>query len=142
MPQVSCQGFRMLFDMLWHQHGDEHIHVLLNCAQMQRELHQAESFQRETEEYRQWLTQASQAGCRGLFRTLKKDELPFLRPFQEVAREQRMAKRLEQWGAIWQIQDQPVLIGYLICFAKINAVTLGSWQTRRDLPRLASFGDT
>ena len=35
--------------MLWYQHGDEHIHVLLNYAQQQRELHQAETFQRETE---------------------------------------------------------------------------------------------
>ena len=131
MPQVSCQGFRVLFDMLWRQHGDERIHVLLNFAQMQRELHRAESFQRETEEYRQWLTQASQAGCRGLFRTLKKDEMPFLRPFQEVPREQRMAKRLEQWGAIWQIQEQTVLIG---CLEKL--IEKGQ-QDAKNLPFLA-----
>ena len=64
----------MLFDMLWHQHGDEHIHVLLNFAQTQRELHQAESFLLENKDWQ---------------------------------------KGLEPWGAIWQIQNQSVLIGYL-----------------------------
>ena len=83
---VSLQGFQSLFEMLWYQHGDEHIHVLLNYAQQQRELHQAETFQRETEEYRQWLTTASQSGCRGLYRTLKRDEMPYLRPFQDQPR--------------------------------------------------------
>ena len=94
----------------WHQHGDEHIHVLLNYTTKQRELHQQDSFQQETEENRQWLTQATQKGCRGLFRTLKKDELPYLRPFQDLPRGERMPKRVQQWGDIWQIQDQPVLI--------------------------------
>ena len=107
---VTCEGYMMLFEMLWHQHGDEHIHVLLNYTTRQRELHQQESFQQETEEYRQWLAQATQKGCRGLYRTLKKDELPYMRPFQDQPRSERMAKRVQQWGDIWQTQDQPVLI--------------------------------
>ena len=74
MPRILCQDFHMLFDMLWHQHGDEHIHVLLNFAQTQRELHQAESFLLENKDWQ---------------------------------------KGLEPWGAIWQIQNQSVLIGYL-----------------------------
>ena len=96
--------------MLWHQHGDEHIHVLLNYTKKQRELHQQTSMQQETEEYRQWLAQASHKGCKGLFRTLKKDELPYQRPFQNVPREERMGKRVNQWGAIWRVQDRPVRI--------------------------------
>ena len=95
---VQCEGYKMLFEMLWHQHGDEHIHVLLNYTTKQRELHQQDSLQQETEEYRQWLTQATQKGCRGLFRMLKKDELPYLRPFQDLPRAERMPKRVQQWG--------------------------------------------
>ena len=93
--------------MLWRQHDEEHIYVLLKFAKQLRDLHQTESFQKETEEYRQWLTQAAHHGCRGLFRTLKKDELPFLRPFQDLPRTQRMPKRVEQWGEIWSVQEQP-----------------------------------
>ena len=100
----------MLFEMLWYQHGEERIHVLLNYTQKQRELHQQTSMQQETEEYRQWLAQAAHKGCKGLYRTLKKDQLPYLRPFQTLPREERMAKRVSQWGDIWRVQDQPVLI--------------------------------
>ena len=107
---VSLQGFQSLFEMLRYQHGDEHIHVLLNYAQQQRELHQAETFQRETEEYRQWFTTASQSGCRGLYRTLKRDEMPYLRPFQDQPRALRMPMRVEQWGEIWKVQTQQILI--------------------------------
>ena len=107
---VSLQGFQSLFEMLWYQRGDEHIYVLLNYAQQQRELRQAETFHRETEEYRQWLTTASQSGCRGLYRALKRDEMPYLRPFQDQPRALRMPMRVEQWGEIWKVQTQQILI--------------------------------
>ena len=125
---LTCEGFRLLFEMLWHQHDEEHIFVLLKFARQLRDLHQAESFQKETEEYRQWLTQAAQQGCRGLFRTLKKDEMPFMRPFQELPRVQRMPKRVEQWGAIWSLQAQPKPIA---CMEKL--ITKGQ-QEAKNLP--------
>ena len=109
---ITPAGFRMLFEMLWHQHDAEHIYVLLKFAKQLREIHQKDSFQKETEEYRQWLTQAAKQGCRGLFRTLKKDEMPFLRPFQDLPRVHRMHKRVEQWGAIWNVQEQPKPIAH------------------------------
>ena len=111
--KTKSDGFKNLFEMLWYNHSSDHIHVLLNEVKTQRELHQATSSQNETEEYRQWLAQATQKGCRGLFRTLKRDELPYMRPFQHLPRLQRMPKRVEQRGSIWQIQEAPVLIGCL-----------------------------
>ena len=100
---VKVEGFQMLFDVLWHQRGDERIRVLLNYARKQRELHQEESMSQETEEYRQWLTKATSSGCR---RTLKRDETPYLRPFQGLPRVQRAPQRVRQWGAIWQVLDR------------------------------------
>ena len=111
--KIKREGFKNLFEMLWYNHSADHIYVLLNEVKNQRELHQATSAQIETEEYRQWLAQATQKGCRGLFRTLKRDELPYMRPFQHLPRLQRMPHRVEQWGSIWQIQDTQVLIGCL-----------------------------
>lgn len=88
--RVTIEGFHMLFEMLWRQRDDERIHVLLSYAKQQRELHQTESFALETEEYRQWMSQATRRGCRGLFRTLRRDEMPYLRPFQDRPRAERM----------------------------------------------------
>ena len=105
--KVTLEGFKLLFDMLWTNHDEEHIQVLLKFAKEQRTLHQAEAFTVETEAYRMWMNKASEKGCRGLYRTLKKDELPYLRPFQGCPRVERMAKRLQQWGNIWHIQDEP-----------------------------------
>ena len=127
----KMEGFLSLFEMLWHNHGDEHIYVLLEQAKTQRELHQATSFQAETEEYRQWLATATATGCRGLFRTLKKDELPYMRPFQHLPRLERMPKRIEQWGEIWQIQDRPVLI------ANLEALINKGQQAASQLPFLS-----
>ena len=63
--------------------------------------YQATSFAAETEMYREWLAKASLKGHRGLFRCLKKDEHPFLRPFQTLPRQERMEKRVQQWSEIW-----------------------------------------
>ena len=98
----------MLFQMLWGQHDEEHLHVLLKHTAQLRELHQKQSIDEETQTYREWLTKAAQKGCRGLYRTLKKDELAYLRPFQDQPRQERMASRQKQWGAIWGIRDEPL----------------------------------
>ena len=86
----------LLYDMLWTNHDAEHIQALLKYAKVQRDLHQAESFNVETEQYRSWMTKPSEKGCRGLYRTLKRDEMPFIRPFQNCLRVERMAKRIQQ----------------------------------------------
>ena len=72
----------MLFDMLRKMHDDEHIQVLLKFTKEQRDLHQEQNFTEETEQYRTWMNKAAEKGCRGLCRCLKKDEMPFIRPFQ------------------------------------------------------------
>lgn len=69
---VTFEGFHMLYQMLWGQHDEEHVHVLLQYAQHQRELHEAESFEHETQQCREWMAKATKQGCRGLFCTLKK----------------------------------------------------------------------
>ena len=58
------------------------------------------------ETYREWLAKASLKGHRGLFRSLKQDKQPFLRPYQQLPREERMAKRMQQWGDIWGKRDE------------------------------------
>ena len=132
--KTKSEGFKNLFEMLWHSHSSDHIYVLLNEVKTQRELRQASSSQLETEEYRQWLAQATQTGCRGLFRTLKRDELPYMRPFQHLPRLQRMPKRVEQWGSIWQIQEAPVLIGCLESAKTLPYLSEGHvWRTIKSL---------
>ena len=79
------------YQMLFTEHDDEHVQVLLKFSKEQWTLHQDEVFATETQEYRTWMIAASQKGCRGLFRTLKKDEMPYIRPFQSRPRTERMA---------------------------------------------------
>ena len=96
----------MLYQMLWGQFEPDHGQALLSYAKQQRELHQQQSTMAETETYREWLSQASLKGHRGLFRSLKKDEQPYLRPFQQLPREERMQQRIQQWGAIWGKREE------------------------------------
>ena len=100
----TLHNYKMLFDMIWNQPEPEHFAVLLQHTKEQRELHQATSFAAETEQYREWLAKATLKGHRDLFRCLKKDEQPFLRPFQQYPRKERMEKRVHQWGEIWGIR--------------------------------------
>ena len=106
--QMTLEGFKLLYNMLWKSHDVEHVQVLLQAVKQQRELHQQQVFDTEAQEYRTWMQAASLKGCRGLFRSLKKDELPCIRPFQEYPRSERMQHRLFQWGEIWRTKDQPL----------------------------------
>ena len=36
--------------------------------------------------------------------------MPYLRPFQDQPQALRMPKRVEQWGEIWKVQQQQILI--------------------------------
>ena len=104
---VTLEGFLLLYNMLWGEHDNDHIRVLLKFVKSQWALHQDTVFQTETQEYRNWMNAASQKGCRGLYRTLKKDEMPYARPFQQHPRAERMEQRIQQWSSIWQQKDQP-----------------------------------
>ena len=97
---VTQDGFAMLFQMLWGHYEPDHGQALLTYAKQQRELHQQTSTQADAETYKAWLAQASMKGHQGLFRSLKQEEQPFLRPFQQLPREERMAQRMQQWGEI------------------------------------------
>ena len=85
--------------------------------------------------------------CRGLFRTLKKDEMPYIRPFQHLPRQDRVAQREVQWGKIWQLADQafePSTLQALIYKGQQQAVELPTihihqvWQIIRKLPQKAA----
>lgn len=94
-------------DTLWTNHDEEHFQVLLKFAKEQRTLHLEEALAAETETYRTWMSKATEKGCRGLYRTLTRDEMPYMRPFQGQPRTERMEMRLQQWGAIWRLQEPP-----------------------------------
>lgn len=102
---VTLEGFTMLFNMLWSKREDDRIHVLLQYTAKIRALHQQMAFDHDAQAYKEWLNKASGKGCRGLFRSLKKDEMPYLRPFQDRPRVDRMALRTQQWGEIWGIRQ-------------------------------------
>ena len=57
----------MLFGMLWHIHGEEHIQVVLKFVRQQLEEHQKRAHDVETEEYRSWMQSAQTKGCREFF---------------------------------------------------------------------------
>ena len=80
---MTQEGFMLLFQMLWKSHDTEHIAVLLQAVKQQWELNQQQIFDHESQEYRSWLQTATKQGCRGLCRTLRRDEMPYARPFQE-----------------------------------------------------------
>lgn len=69
--------------------------MLLQLAEHQKRAHDT-----ETEE-------AQGKGCRGFFRTIKRDEMPYKR-CQNKPRIERMPLRLEQWGAIWWLELKPL----------------------------------
>ena len=76
---------------------------------------------------------ASKKGCRGLFRSLKKDEMPYIRPFQHLPRQERMAQREAQWGKIWQLADhafEPSTLQALIYKGQQQAVELPAIHIR------------
>lgn len=104
--QMTLDGFKLLYQMLWRNHDNEHVQVLLQAVKQQWSLQQQTVFDQEAQEYRTWLNAASLKGCRGLFRALKKDELPYVRPFQDLPRQERMEKRIQQWGEIWHIREK------------------------------------
>ena len=98
---IELEGFQVLFQMLWGHFEPEHGQALLMYAKQQRELHFQSSTAADTETYREWLANATLKRHRGLFRSLKQEEQPFLRPFQQLPREERMEQRTQQWTAIW-----------------------------------------
>ena len=143
---VTLDGFMLLYHMLNKEHDDEHVQVLLKFSKEQWKLHQETTFSTETQEYRNWMNAASKKGCRGLFRTLKQDEMPYIRPFQHLPRQERMAQRETQWGKIWQLAEQafePSTLQALIYKGQQQAVELPTihihqvWQILRKLPQKA-----
>ena len=75
---VTLDGFMLLYNMLWAEHDNEHIRVLLKFVKTQWALRHDTVFHTEAQEYRNWMNAA-------LYRTLKKDETPYARPFQRSA---------------------------------------------------------
>ena len=88
----------------------------------------------EAEQYREWLKKGFSQGYRALFRTLKKDQVPYLRPFQQCSVEEKIQMRTKQWKEIWQAEDEPVHIENLeeLCqqgrfhAARLEALTAGA----------------
>ena len=106
-------GCQELQDRMWNllqewetEEGTEILKMLEDQEQKAKEATLAE----ESEQYRQWLQAGYTKGYRSLFRCLKKDTCPFLRPFQDAPLEDRMTLRMRQWDEIWQIQQAEVQI--------------------------------
>ena len=61
--------------------------------------------------YSQWLLTATQAGMRPLFRSVRKHEESFDRPFRDKSLLDRVYHRLMQWHSIWcqQVDAEPAL---------------------------------
>ena len=88
----------------------------------------------EAEQYREWLKKGYSKGYRALFRSLKRDQVPYLPPFQNCTVEEKIQMRTRQWQEIWQAKDEPVHIENLesICqqgrfhAARLEALTAGA----------------
>ena len=101
--QEQCQQYSR------NQDDDEH-NLVLQLAMHQEQLAKDEALNDEAEEYRHWLHTGYSRGFRALFRTLKQDQTPYLRPFQDKPLDERVAMRIQQWKEIWATQEEPVQI--------------------------------
>ena len=96
---------------LWHlsQQWNEILSIEIEqLATTQEKQTKEEVLQEESEAYREWLQKGYSQGYKQLFKTLKRGEEAFLRPFSEIPYVERMEARLNQWHQIWQIQDHPI----------------------------------
>ena len=106
-------GLREMQDELWQLTqgwNDESAARLERKAAHQEALAKTNTLQEETQQYREWLAKGYSKGFRALFKTLKRSEEPFLRPFQDKPHHERMQCRMQQRGGIWKIRKIPMVI--------------------------------
>ena len=107
------QGMREMQDELWQltqQWNHDSAARLEMKATHQEALAKTHTLEEETQQYREWLAKGYTRGFKALFKTMKRNEEPFLRPFQDKSYEERMQCRMQQWGSIWKIRQTPLVI--------------------------------
>ena len=104
--EEELQLFVDLFQRFLITFDDDEYFVLFQHSLQQEKQAKESVLSEETEQYREWLQQGYTRNLRSLFKVLKRDEAPFLRPFQTVSVEERQSMRLKQWKEIWNCQEQ------------------------------------
>ena len=91
------------------------VSTLLESARRQLKHHSAEWSQTQAASYRKWLTCATQKGMQPLFRSVRKHEDSFDRPFRNRSLLDRVYHRWLQWHAIWcqDVSTDPDLFALL-----------------------------
>ena len=91
------------------------VSTLLESARRQLKHHSAEWSQAQAASYRKWLTCATQKGMQPLFRSVRKHEDSFDRPFRNRSLLDRVYHRWLQWHAIWcqDVSTDPDLFALL-----------------------------
>ena len=82
---ITCAGFRMLFEMLWHQHDEEHIYVLLKFAKQLRELHQAEKLSERNRRIQTVAHPSCLQGVPGTLQNIEERRAAFLEAFPGIS---------------------------------------------------------
>ena len=70
-----------------------------------------QALEHQTEEFQNWLAQASLKGQSGIYRCLKAPDNVHVRPFRNVPVQDRQGLRKQQWHGRWQVLDQPKTSG-------------------------------
>ena len=92
----------------WHKYKDGHAADLVHHT-IGHQLQQAQQAANDEShlQYKEWLQQGHAKGLKGLFRSLRSSD--WERPYRNLPPDERMTKRLQDWGHLWTIRqdDQP-----------------------------------
>lgn len=90
----------------WQKHRDPHAATLIqHTIAHQQQAAQEAAHDEAHLQYKEWLLQGQAKGLRGLFRNLKSSEIAWERPYRDVPQPQRMDRRLQDWGHLWDIRQ-------------------------------------
>ena len=139
--------FEQFFYSFMRSYDDDEYFLLYQHSLQQEKQAKDVVLNEETEHYKEWLQQGYTKGLKSLYKVLKRDEAPYLRPFQSVSVEERQVLRLKQWKEIWNCQDHELHLPMLedICSKgrtrarKLPPLQAGHMQKlARRLPQKAS----
>ena len=91
----------------WQQYRDDRTFELLQHTQQHTEQLQLEEAQQQNREesylqYAEWIRQGEAKKLKGLFRSLKANELSWQRPYRDVPMADRVGHRMNAWHALWK----------------------------------------
>ena len=121
--QEMCQLYTKTLD-------DDEYFMIHQQALHQEQMAKEGALNEEAEEYRKWLHNGYSKGYRALFKNLKQDQTPYLRPFQDRPLDERLPLRVQQWQQIWATQEEPIQI------PNLQEICRRGQQAARELPPL------